>query len=408
MTIAEQQSTDELRHIASTTSPQAAGASPSAFFSAADYHRFHSRAAGYDLDNAFFAEDFTELQAVGYLKAALPSEYGGLGLSLTQVAREQRRLAYWAPATALAINMHLYWTGPAAALNAAGVIDVTWLLEAVRDGAVLAAGHGERGNDVGLDDSVVSAVPQADGSYLISGRKTFTSLSPVWTSVGIHARDDSDPANPKIVHLFVDRDQDGVRTEKTWDALGVRATGSDDTVFDNARAAASTVVGIHGLGEEYPPFVGGIFGWYLPLVGNVYFGIARRALDLAIQSAGARPSLASGVDNHAAKPAVQRQIAEAEIKLDAAFALLETATRDADAGVDHGAWTVSRLFATKEFATRTAKEVVDIAVQVVGASSVSRRNELERLYRDVRTGQLHPPNTDAVLDVIGKTALGLL
>jgi alkylation response protein AidB-like acyl-CoA dehydrogenase len=411
VTITEQstdQTTAQAPHVASTTSPQATGADTSAFFSVEDYQRFNSRAAGYDRDNAFFADDFAELGAAGYLKAALPTEYGGLGLSLSQVAREQRRLAYWAPATALAVNMHLYWTGPAAAVTAGGILDLTWLLESVRDGAVLAAGHGERGNDVGLDDSVVSAVPQDDGSYRITGRKTFTSLSPVWTSVGIHARDDSDPGHPRIVHLFVDRDQPGVHTEKTWDALGVRATGSDDTIFDNAYAAASTVVGTHGLGEAYPPFVGGIFGWYLPLVGSVYFGIARRALDLAILSSSERPSLAAGVDSHADKPAVQRQIAEAEIKLDAAYALLETATRDADNGVDHGAWAVPRLFATKEFATRTAKEVVDIAVQVVGASSVSRRNELERLYRDVRTGQLHPPNTDAVLDVIGRTALGLI
>jgi len=52
--------------------------------------------------------------------------------------------------------------------------------------------------------------------------------------------------------------------------------------------------------------------------------------------------------------------------------------------------------------------VVDIATQVVGASSVSRSNELERLYRDVRTGSLHPPNTDAILDVIGKFAVRVL
>ncbi|MFC9659731.1 acyl-CoA dehydrogenase family protein [Nocardia sp. NPDC127606] len=89
--------------------------------------------------------------------------------------------------------------------------------------------------------------------------------------------------------------------------------------------------------------------------------------------------------------AVQRQIAEAEIQLDAAHALLETMTRDADAGVDLGVRTVPRLFSAKEVATRTAENVIDTAVQVVGASSVSRRNELERLYRDVRTGQLHPP-----------------
>ncbi|MFB7874531.1 acyl-CoA dehydrogenase family protein [Nocardia sp. NPDC056064] len=394
--------------VASTTSPLSATAAPSAFFGIGDYQRFHARAATYDAENAFFTEDFEELRAAGYLRAALPPEYGGRGLSLSELSREQRQLAYWAPATALAVNMHLYWTGPATALTVSGTEDFGWLLAAVRDGEVFAAGHGERGNDVGLDDSLVTARPQPDGSYRIDGRKTFTSLGPAWTSVGIHARDDSDPADPRIVHLFVARDQPGVRTEQTWDTLGVRATRSDDTVFDDARAEAVTVAGTHAPGGAYPPLINGILGWYLPLVANVYFGIARRALDVAILQATTRPSLVPGVDTHAAKPAVQRQIAEAEIQLDAAYALLETATRDADAGLDHGVWAVPRLFSAKEFATRTAKNVVDIAVQVVGASSISRRNELERLYRDVRTGQLHPPNTDAILDVIGRTALGLL
>jgi hypothetical protein len=54
--------------------------------------------------------------------------------------------------------MHLYWTGPAVALTRKGSVDLTWLLDAVRDGAVLAAGYGERGNDLGMDDSVTTAV----------------------------------------------------------------------------------------------------------------------------------------------------------------------------------------------------------------------------------------------------------
>ncbi|WP_432974956.1 acyl-CoA dehydrogenase family protein [Dactylosporangium sp. CA-233914] len=391
--------------IASSTSPLFEKAEPSAYFSDDDYRRFHARAAGYDRDNRFFAEDFEELRASGYLRAALPAELGGGGLDITALSSEQRRLAYWAPATALAVNMHLYWTGPAAALTSTGVLDLSWLLRAVADGQVLAAGHGERGNDLGLDDSLTAAVPQPDGSYVVSGRKTFTSLSPVWDRLGIHARDDSDPEHPSIVHLFVDRTAAGVATEKTWDALGVRATASDDTVLDSVRVPADQVVGVSEIGQPYPPYVVGIFQWYLPLVANVYFGIARRALDLAELGAQERKSLALPGRTHADKPAVQRQLAQGEILLDAAWSLLERATADLDAGVDHGSWWTPRLFAVKEFTVTTARQVVDIAVQVGGAASVSRTNELERLYRDVRTGSLHPPNTDLVLDVIGRTAV---
>jgi alkylation response protein AidB-like acyl-CoA dehydrogenase len=56
------------------------------------------RAAGYDRENRFFTEDFEELRAAGYLKIAGPKELGGGGMSLAEVCREQRRLAYRAPA----------------------------------------------------------------------------------------------------------------------------------------------------------------------------------------------------------------------------------------------------------------------------------------------------------------------
>jgi alkylation response protein AidB-like acyl-CoA dehydrogenase len=393
--------------VPATTAGVVSGTSPlsnsfdSRFFTTDDYRRFHVRAPRHDLENTFFADDFAELTAAGYLVAPLPASHGGKGLTLTELTREQRQLAYWAPATALAVNMHLYWAGSAVDGAERGVSGLDWLIEAVGTGQVFAAGHGEPGNDVGLDDARVRAVPQGDGSYRITGRKVFTSLSPVWDQIGVHARDDSDPANPLIVHTFVDRTDPGVRIEETWDALGVRATASHDTVFDGALAEAHKTVAVHPVGPVYPEYVGVLLAWYLPLVASVYLGIARRALDLAILGAQTRTSLRTDVTRHAQRPAVQRRVAEAEVKFEAAVAFVESVTVP-----QAGSWAPLRALAAKEFATATAREVVDAAVQVVGASSVSKRHELERLYRDVRTGTLHPPNSDAVLELIGAVALG--
>ena len=94
--------------------------------------RCGSRAAGYDRENRFFTEDFEELRAAGYLKMAVPEQLGGRGMSLAEVCREQRRLAYRAPATALATNMHLYWTGVAADLRKAGDSSLEWMLRGSR------------------------------------------------------------------------------------------------------------------------------------------------------------------------------------------------------------------------------------------------------------------------------------
>src|SRR5919205_516760 len=105
--------------------------------------RCGQRAARYDRDNRFFTEDFEELRAAGYLTAAVPEEFGGRGLSLDVVCQEQRRLAYRAPATALATNMHIYWTGVAADLYRAGDTSLVWLLRDAAAGEGVAAGHGE-------------------------------------------------------------------------------------------------------------------------------------------------------------------------------------------------------------------------------------------------------------------------
>ena len=74
------------------------------------------RAGIYDRENSFFQEDFDQLKAAGYLTGPLPMEFGGRGLNVLQSCREQRKLAYYAPATALGLNMHLYWLGVAADL----------------------------------------------------------------------------------------------------------------------------------------------------------------------------------------------------------------------------------------------------------------------------------------------------
>ena len=62
----------------------------------------HERAPRYDKENAWPAEDYAALKEAGYLKAFVPKEYGGFGLTLKEIAQEQTRLAMAAPGTVLA------------------------------------------------------------------------------------------------------------------------------------------------------------------------------------------------------------------------------------------------------------------------------------------------------------------
>src|SRR5690349_23356707 len=142
--------------------------------------RFASRAATYDRENRFFQEDFDELCAAKYLLMPVPVQLGGAGMTLAEICREQRRLGYHAPATALAVNMHLYWVGIAADLWRAGDRSLEWLLREAAAGEVFAAGHAESGNDIPVLLSTTKA-ERIDGGYRFTGRKQFGSLTPVWT-----------------------------------------------------------------------------------------------------------------------------------------------------------------------------------------------------------------------------------
>src|SRR5262249_56403322 len=101
---------------------------------------FHERAPVYDRENRFFAEDFEDLKKAGYHRMAVPKKFGGLGMTLAQCMKETRRLAYYAPATALGTNMHVYWCGVAAQLHNAGDHGCDWMLDAAGQGAIFAAG----------------------------------------------------------------------------------------------------------------------------------------------------------------------------------------------------------------------------------------------------------------------------
>jgi alkylation response protein AidB-like acyl-CoA dehydrogenase len=367
--------------------------------------RFDERAPVYDRENRFFDEDWQELKGSGFLLASVPTELGGSGLDLREYAGVLRQLAYVAPATALAVNMHCYWTGVASDLLRQGDESCRFLLERAAAGDVLCALHGEAGNDIPLLLAVATA-ERAHGGWRISGHKIFGSLTPVWTLGGFHAMDTSDPANPQIVHGFLPRGSEGVQIIDTWDTLGMRATQSQDTVLDRAFVPDDLVAlvcppGFAGAG----PFHVSLFAWALMGFASTYLGAAKRAFDLVVEQLPRRTSIAL-TNSMAHHPEVQHNVAEMRVALDAADALLERTCTDWAQGVEHPDWPV-RLVATRYFVITKAFEIVDRALDLTGGAGAFRRNRLEQIFRDVRMGRFHPGNTLLAHELIGKLCLGL-
>ena len=368
--------------------------------------RFDERAPVYDRENRFFQEDWDELRASGYLAGPLPTDLGGSGLSLSEVNQLQRRLAYHAPATALAVNMHVYWVGVGAALRRMGAPGGDWLLDAAARGEILAAGHGERGNEFPVLLSSATAEP-VDGGWEVTAHKIFGSLTPVWTYLGVHALDTSDPNAPKVIHGFLSRDAARYHIDDTWDVLGMRATTSQDTILERAFIPESDVAmvcppGFAGAG----PFHVALFAWALLGFAGVYLGLAKRAFDEVTAQASKRTSMTM-TRSMAYHPEVQHNVAEMRIALEAAEAFLDRTCDDWSAGVDHGALWPLKIVSTKHDVVSRAWSVVDTAFDVVGGAGIFKGNRLEQLVRDGHLGRIHPTNPMLTHELVGKMSLGV-
>jgi alkylation response protein AidB-like acyl-CoA dehydrogenase len=366
------------------------------------------RAAHYDTNNLFFQEDFEELKKAGYLLLTVPEKFGGYGMNLAEYCAMVRKLAYHAAPTALALNMHLYWTGLVADLWRQGDNSMEWVLEEAGRGKVFAAGHGESGNDSPVLYSSCKA-EKVDGGYKFTGHKMFGSLTPVWDYLGLHGQDNSDPENPKVIHVFMPRDTENYEIKKTWDdVLGMRATRSDDTILNGVFVPDQYIVrelptGFKGIDG----FVLGIFAWALIGFGNIYYAQAQRITDIVLEKLQNKKSISLGRPSMAYHPGIQHDVAEIILELEGIGPHLDTIAREWSEGKDYGpAWGV-KIVATKAHACEGSWRIADRALDILGGYGLSRKAGFERLFRDIRLGKIHPSNTYQAREIMAKGMLGL-
>ncbi|RQP12458.1 MAG: acyl-CoA dehydrogenase [Microbacteriaceae bacterium] len=360
--------------------------------------RIRSRAADYDRDNRFFDEDLAELREAGYLTPR----------SLAESVADQRLLAAYAPATALAVNMHLVVVGIARTLAERGDDSLAWVLADAEAGELFAFGNSEPGNDLVMWDSLTTAerVETPVAGYAFTGTKIFTSLAPAWTRLIVFGKQTEGEGAPRLVHGILTRDDAGVTTLDDWDTLGMRATQSRTTKLDHAVVPDERIVRFLPVGPNADPFIFALFANFLTLIGAVYTGIADRALELAVEAAHRRTSLKNQGAPYSADPDIRWRIADAALALDALGPQLEAVARDVDARVDRGARWFRDLTGVKHRATETARHVVDQAMRVAGGGGYRSSSELVRLQRDVLAGIYHPSDTESVHATVAQHLLG--
>jgi len=363
--------------------------------------RCAERATQHDRDASFPFDDFADLHREGYLALTIPSPFGGRGISLYEFCLLQEQLAKGSGATALGANMHLYNLGGGLHLFRESlrqrVVD-----DVLRTGAIVASSISEPNASVGSPHVRARKVA---GGYRVSGRKYFCTLAPILRYFLFNARLEGFAESGKsgTVTLAAERGTAGMEIIETWDAMGMRATGSHDIQFTEAFIADECLIGEEGAGVE-----GGLqsLPWYALGIASVYTGIASAAFDFVVNYVKQR-TLAPLPASIASLPGIQFTVAEMSIQLEAARALIYKTASELARGADFGEQLLPKVTGAQYFATHAALDVVTKAMQAMGGPSLFRRYPIERLYRDVRAGTLHPFAHAWLLEMIGKRALGI-
>lgn len=368
---------------------------------------FARRTTDYDWEGRFPLENYADLRASGYLTLTVPRDFGGYGASVLDVVLAQARLAQGCASTALAVSMHLINVARCSYSTLSGPNELFAQIcrDVLQEGAMInsAASEPATGSPSRGGRPTTTAHRQPDGSWLISGRKTFTtgSLALKYILVSCSIEDESglEPLPTDRGNFLVTSEQPGVRIEQTWNSLAMRASGSNDILFENVHvgpeAYTEQSMPINARGRELAA------GWGLT-TPSVYLGVAQAARNEAIRFAQQRRP--NSLDKPISSlPHIQEKAARMEIALMQSKAVLYDVAEQFSTQPESVRG--SSIGAAKYIVTNHAIEVVDLAMRLVGAASLAVSGPMQRYYRDVRAGLHNPPMEDAVMAQLGREAL---
>jgi L-evernosamine nitrososynthase len=400
-------------------------ASGARFVALAEQHAidFATRAGQHDREGSFPFENIEAMQLSGLMAACVPVELGGLGVeSLHDAILGINRLGRGDGSTAIGTAMHLFsswmltraWRAAGAAGETPQMERMAALLRQIASGEVVQCSpQSERGTD--MLHPHVEATRVEEGWHL-NGRKIFGTLSPAASVLAIVCRVRDRQGGFRRATAMVPAGSAGIDIKNNWDALGMRASGSHDIVFEDCFVPEPALREDGPWGEWTERSLSGQMAFNMGLVG-AFLGIAEAARDLIVEAVTTRRRGSSG-RAMAERPAIQHLIAEIEIDLAAARAMLTRTATTAEAFFSQhpvGKVPLDELHAlmkdfqcTKWFVNRKAIEIVDRALTASGGAGYLNASPLSRLYRDVRAGpfmQLFSPNE--AFEYIGKVTLGI-
>ncbi|WP_228979351.1 acyl-CoA dehydrogenase family protein [Streptomyces sp. DH12] len=259
-----------------------------------------------------------------------------------------------------------------------------WLPLLARGEAIGAFAVSER--EAGSDVAAVSlsAERTGDGGYVLNGQKAWIANGTIADVVVVIARTGEGPGPLGLTAFLVPTDTPGVAAERI-DAIAPRSFAH--LSFTDVRLPADAV-----LGRPRKGFVVAVdlLERFRMTVGAAALGFARRAADTALAHTRSRSAYGGTLSD---LQLVKAELADMEVRLNTAALLVSRAAWECDRG-NRGYARHSNM--AKVHATEAAQEVVDAAVQLLGAAGVVRDGVTERLYRQIRSLRIYEGSTDVL------------
>ncbi|MFP5424615.1 MAG: acyl-CoA dehydrogenase family protein [Gammaproteobacteria bacterium] len=355
-----------------------------------------ANAERYDRSGQFPHDNFALLHQYRLLGLTVPSALGGGGADLATARRVIAAVGKGDPSTALILAMQYLqhvrlqeqgrWPEHLRLRVARDAVDNGALINAFRVEPDL--GTPTRG---GLPATVARRT--AEG-WRVSGRKIYSTGSHGLTWYLVWAR--SDDSDPLIGGFLVHKDSPGIRIIDDWDHLGMRATCSHEVRFDDVLIPLDHAVNVSPASAPRPELDGEGLLWMSVLLPALYDGVAHAARDWLVQFLLSRAPSNLGAPL-ASLGRFQEVLGRIDTLLFANRNLLDAAaTGQVDA---------RHAGQIKHLVSSNAISAVELAIEAAGNPGLSRRNPLERHYRDVLCSRIHTPQDDVVLGQVGRAAL---
>lgn len=330
---------------------------------------------------------------MGLFGYALPEEYGGLGLSLSEEVRLVFELGYASPAFRSMFGTSNGIAGQVLVNSGTAAQKDAWLPR-LASGEVIGA-FALTESEAGSDPSALTTTAARDGDdYVIDGAKRFITNAPEADVFMVFARTGG-PGSRGISTFLVEKGADGLRVGPSDEKMGQRGAHTAEVFFDGVRVPTDALVGTEGTG--FRTAMASLAHGRVSIAA-VCVGLAQRILDETVAYAKERSQGGKAIGEY---QLVQGLIADSQTELYAGRSMVLEAARAYDAGED----TKLGPSCAKYYCSEMVGRVADRAVQVYGGMGYMRGVAVERFYRDVRLFRIYEGTSQIQQLVIARNLL---